>query len=111
MRDGLRLEETMEGRTTGAALLIPNSRSHTHLTESREAIADEVYAPTGLDSCSLAQDTMTNDASPKAIVTNVNLGEELVDIASATLERYDIENDIAAQIRTEFDKPERHGPT
>ncbi|KAI0702124.1 hypothetical protein C8Q76DRAFT_802414 [Earliella scabrosa] len=59
----------------------------------------------GSDSSSLAQDTVTNDAGPKGIVTNVDLSEELVDIASAMLERYDIENDIAAQIRTEYDKP------
>ena len=67
---------------------------------------DEVDAPTGSDSGSLAQD---NDAGPKAIVTNVDLSEEMVDVASAALERYDIESVIAAQIRTEFDK--RHGPT
>ncbi|KAI0704011.1 hypothetical protein C8Q76DRAFT_801786 [Earliella scabrosa] len=82
-----------------------------HLTESREAIAVEVYAPTGSDSSSLApgQDTVTNDAGPKAMVmvTNVDLSKEVVDVASVALERYNIE-DIAAQIK-EFDK--RHEKT
>ena len=34
---------------------------------------------------------------------------EAVDVASAALEKYNIEKDIAAQIKKEFDK--RHGPT
>ena len=68
-----------------------------------------VYAPTGSDSSSPAQDTMTNDAGPKAMVmvTNVDLSKEVVDVASVALERYNIE-DIAAQIK-EFDK--RHEKT
>lgn len=37
------------------------------------------------------------------------LQQEAVDIASAALEKYNIEKDIAAQIKKEFDK--RHGPT
>ena len=69
---------------------------------------DEVDAPTGSDSGSLAQDTVTNDPGPKAIVTNVDLSE-LVDVASAAHEKYNIEQDTAAQIRTEFAK--RCGPT
>ena len=87
----------------------PLTPAHTHLSKSSEAIADEVDAPTGSDSGSLAKDT--NDSVPKATVKNVDLSEEVVHVASAALERYNIENDIAAQIRTEFDKPERHGPT
>ena len=35
--------------------------------------------------------------------------QEAVDVASAALEKYNIEKDIAAQIKKEFDK--RHGPT
>lgn len=50
---------------------------------------------------------------PKAIIKNVDMSEEMqqesVDIASAALEKYNIEKDIAAQIKKEFDK--RHGPT
>ena len=81
--------------------------AHSH--ESREATVDEVNAPTGSDSGSLAQDTVTNDPGPKAIVTNVDLSE-LVDVASAAHEKYNIEKDIAAQIRMEFDKrPEPTG--
>lgn len=49
----------------------------------------------------------------KAIIKNVDMTEEMqqetVDIASAALEKYNIEKDIAAQIKKEFDK--RHGPT
>ncbi|KAI0782618.1 dynein light chain type 1-domain-containing protein [Abortiporus biennis] len=54
-----------------------------------------------------------NGVGPKAIIKNVDMSEELqqeaVDIASAALEKYNIEKDIAAQIKKEFDK--RHGPT
>ena len=70
---------------------------------------DEVNAPTGSDSGLLAQDTVTNDPGPKAIVTNVDLSEDMVDVASAAHEKYNIEKDIAAQIKKEFDR--RHGPT
>ncbi|KAG1786027.1 outer dynein arm light chain 8 [Suillus plorans] len=50
---------------------------------------------------------------PKAIIKNVDMTEEMqqesVEIASAALEKYNIEKDIAAQIKKEFDR--RHGPT
>ncbi|KAI0793537.1 hypothetical protein C8Q74DRAFT_1314648 [Fomes fomentarius] len=73
-------------------------------------MADKVDAPTGSDSGSLAKD---NGTGPKAIIKNVDMSEELqqeaVDVASAALEKYNIEKDIAAQIKKEFDK--RHGPT
>jgi dynein light chain LC8-type len=52
-------------------------------------------------------------SQPKAIIKNVDMSEEMqqesVDIASAALEKYNIEKDIAAQIKKEFDR--RHGPT
>lgn len=52
-------------------------------------------------------------ATPKAIIKNVDMSEEMqqesVDIASSALEKYNIEKDIAAQIKKEFDR--RHGPT
>lgn len=69
-------------------------------------------------------DATTNDAAtggvvnspsagPKAIIKNVDMSEELqqesVDIASAALEKYNIEKDIAAHIKKEFDR--RHGAT
>jgi len=50
---------------------------------------------------------------PKAIIKNVDMTEEMqqesVDIASAALAKYNIEKDIAAQIKKEFDR--RHGAT
>ncbi|KIL69477.1 hypothetical protein M378DRAFT_788373 [Amanita muscaria Koide BX008] len=50
---------------------------------------------------------------PKAIIKNVDMSEEMqqesVDVASAALEKFNIEKDIAAQIKKEFDR--RHGPT
>ena len=64
-----------------------------------QLVAEEVNAPTGSDSGSLTEDT--NGAGPKAITTNIDLSEEVVNVASAALERYNIEKDIAAQIRTE----------
>ncbi|KAI9451753.1 outer dynein arm light chain 8 [Lactarius psammicola] len=52
-------------------------------------------------------------AGPKAIIKNVDMSEEMqqesVDVASAALEKFNIEKDIAAQIKKEFDR--RHGPT
>jgi len=55
----------------------------------------------------------TGSGGPKAIIKNVDMSEDMqqesVDIASAALEKYNIEKDIAAQIKKEFDK--RHGPT
>ena len=73
-------------------------------------MADKVDAPTGSDAGSLPK----NDGQgPKAIIKNVDMGEEMqqeaVDIASAALEKYNIEKDNAAQIKKEFDR--RHGPT
>ena len=73
-------------------------------------MADKVDAPTGSDAGSLPK----NDGQgPKAIIKNVDMSEEMqqeaVDVASAALEKYNIEKDIAAQIKKEFDK--RHGPT
>lgn len=54
-----------------------------------------------------------SNGGPKAIIKNVDMSEEMqqesVDIASAALEKYNIEKDIAAQIKKEFDR--RHGPT
>ena len=53
----------------------------------------------GSDSGSLTEDT--NGAGPlAAITTNVDLSEEVVNVTSAALEKYSIEKDIAAQIRT-----------
>jgi len=52
-------------------------------------------------------------AGPKAIIKNVDMSDEMqhesVDVASAALEKYNIEKDIAAHIKKEFDR--RHGPT
>ena len=74
-------------------------------------MADKVIdAPTSSDSGSLAK---ADGSGPKAIIKNVDMSEEMqqeaVDVASAALEKYNIEKDIAAQIKKEFDK--RHGPT
>lgn len=59
------------------------------------------------------KDPSLTGASPKAIIKNVDMSEEMqqdsVDIASAALEKYNIEKDIAAQIKKEFDR--KHGPT
>nr|GAT46706.1 dynein light chain cytoplasmic [Mycena chlorophos] len=50
---------------------------------------------------------------PRPPMPNVDMSDEMqqesVDIASAALEKYNIEKDIAAQIKKEFDR--RHGPT
>ncbi|KAL5482826.1 DYN2 [Sanghuangporus vaninii] len=50
---------------------------------------------------------------PKAVIKNVDMTEEMqqeaIDIAAAALDKYNIEKDIAAQIKKEFDT--RYGPT
>jgi dynein light chain LC8-type len=55
----------------------------------------------------------TSGGGPKAIIKNVDMSEDMqqesVDIATGALEKYNIEKDIAAQIKKEFDR--RHGPT
>jgi dynein light chain LC8-type len=59
------------------------------------------------------KDPSLTGTSPKAIIKNVDMSEEMqqdsVDIASAALEKYNIEKDIAAQIKKEFDR--KYGPT
>jgi len=59
------------------------------------------------------KDTNLTGIAPKAIIKNVDMSEEMqqdsVDVASAALEKYNIEKDIAAQIKKEFDR--KHGPT
>lgn len=58
-------------------------------------------------------DSPNGKEAPKAIIKNVDMSEEMqqeaVDVTSAALEKYNIEKDIAAQIKKEFDR--RHGPT
>ncbi|KAI0819619.1 dynein light chain type 1-domain-containing protein [Trametes gibbosa] len=74
-------------------------------------MSDKVDAPTSSDP-SLAKGG-DPASGPKAIIKNVDMSEDLqqeaVDVAHAALEKYNIEKDIAAQIKKEFDK--RHGPT
>lgn len=77
-------------------------------------MADKLDAPTSssTDTGSSPRDG-NGTGGPKAIIKNVDMSEEMqqesVDIASAALEKYNIEKDIAAQIKKEFDR--RHGPT
>lgn len=75
-------------------------------------MADKVDAPTSSSSTD-AGSVPKDGTGPKAIIKNVDMSEEMqqqsVDIASAALEKYNIEKDIAAQIKKEFDR--RHGPT
>lgn len=71
--------------------------------------ADKTDAPSSTDTSSIQRDSN----SPKAIIKNVDMSEEMqqesVEIASAALEKYNIEKDIAAQIKKEFDR--KYGPT
>ncbi|EMD38723.1 hypothetical protein CERSUDRAFT_81533 [Gelatoporia subvermispora B] len=71
----------------------------------------DALTPASTDAGSVSKDT--NGAGPRAIIKNVDMSEDMqqesVDIASAALEKYNIEKDIAAQIKKEFDR--RHGPT
>jgi dynein light chain LC8-type len=78
-------------------------------------MTDKLDAPisSSTDASSGARESGSGAAGPKAIIKNVDMSEEMqqesVDIASAALEKYNIEKDIAAQIKKEFDR--RHGST
>ncbi len=74
-------------------------------------MSEKLDAPT---SSSTDTSSSPNGAGgPKAVIKNVDMSEDMqqeaVDVASAALEKYNIEKDIAAQIKKEFDR--RHGPT
>ncbi|KAI0915226.1 hypothetical protein AcW1_007103 [Taiwanofungus camphoratus] len=77
-------------------------------------MAEKLDAPT-TSSTDTGSSPKENNSTvgPKAIIKNVDMSEDMqqesVDIASAALEKYNIEKDIAAQIKKEFDR--RHGPT
>ncbi|KAH8081338.1 dynein light chain type 1-domain-containing protein [Cristinia sonorae] len=75
---------------------------------SRPTMSEKVDASSTGDS-----NISSKDGPAKAVIKNVDMSEEMqqeaVDIASAALEKYNIEKDIAAQIKKEFDK--RFGPT
>lgn len=72
-------------------------------------MSEKLDAPTS----SSTEPSVVNGTSPKAVIKNVDMSEEMqqeaVDVASVALEKYNIEKDIAAQIKKEFDR--RHGPT
>lgn len=74
-------------------------------------MADKLNATTASSTDTGSKDGSTN--GPKAIVKNVDMSEELqqesVDIASDALQQFNIEKDIAAHIKKEFDR--KHGPT
>jgi dynein light chain LC8-type len=67
-------------------------------------------APSGGDP---ASSTAQSSNPPKAIIKNVDMAEEMqqesVDIATAALEKFSVEKDIAANIKKEFDR--KYGPT
>ena len=75
-------------------------------------MAEKVDMPTTHTDSAAGQNSLVG-SSAKAIIKNVDMSEEMqqesVDIASAALEKYNIEKDIAAQIKKEFDR--KHGPT
>lgn len=61
----------------------------------------------------MSSTTLSSGTQVKAIIKNADITDEMqqdsVDIASAALEKYNIEKDIAANIKKEFDK--KYGPT
>lgn len=78
-------------------------------------MADKLDAPTSssTDTGSGGQVGGNGTGTPKAVIKSADMTEEMqqesVDITSAALEKFNIEKDIAAQIKKEFDR--RHGPT
>ncbi|KAF8141985.1 outer dynein arm light chain 8 [Boletus edulis] len=75
-------------------------------------MTDSVPATTSTDTGSSPREN-GGVGGPKAVIKNVDMAEDMqqesIDVASAALEKYAIEKDIAAQIKKEFDR--RHGPT
>jgi len=59
------------------------------------------------------EEEAVSSAGPKATIKNVDMSEEMqqtaIDVASAALEKFNIEKDIAAHIKRDFDK--KFGPT
>ena len=77
-------------------------------------MADKQDAVSTADSGTTSKDASNNGVGgPKAIIKSVDMSEELqqisVDIATTALEKYNIEKDIAADIKKEFDR--QQGPT
>ena len=92
----------------------PNSRSSILTSLASSAPARHADAPTSSSTDTGSAPKDTNGAGgPKAIIKNVDMSEDMqqesVVIATAALEKYNIEKDIAAQIKKDFDK--RYGPT
>ncbi|KAB5593924.1 hypothetical protein CTheo_2650 [Ceratobasidium theobromae] len=64
-----------------------------------------------------AQDASTlnekDSGAPRAVIKNVDMSEDMqqesIDIATSSLEKFNIEKDIAAHIKREFDR--RYGTT
>ena len=92
----------------------PVSHSTLLHDSSTFTMADKQDAVSTADSGAASKDASNNGAGgPKAIIKSVDMSEDLqqesVNIATSALEKYNIEKDIAAQIKKEFDR--RHGPT
>lgn len=89
---------------------LPSSSNNISTRSHTSAMAEKTDAPASIDA---ATNGPATGSGPKAIIKNVDMSEEMqqgsVDIASSALEKYNIEKDIAAQIKKEFDK--QYGPT
>jgi dynein light chain LC8-type len=104
---------------TPHALQFTHSHSHSQpfvidIEKIKQSMSEKIDATSTSTDASIGGTASTAvGGGPKAIVKNVDMSEEMqqesVDIASAALEKYNIEKDIAAQIKKEFDK--RYGPT
>ncbi|TCD64613.1 Dynein light chain [Steccherinum ochraceum] len=83
-----------------------------HRILNSPTMSEKVDAPTSSTDNTNAS-TGGGGSPAKAVIKNVDMSDEMqqeaVDIASLALEKYNIEKDIAAQIKKEFDK--RFGPT
>lgn len=73
-------------------------------------MADKIDAPTSSEPSSIPRDGI---GGVKSTIKNVDMSEDMqqesVEIANTALEKFNVEKDIAAHIKKEFDR--RHGPT
>lgn len=76
-------------------------------------MSEKIDATSTSTDASIGGTAIAGSGGPKATIKNVDMSEEMqqesIDVTSAALEKYNIEKDIAAHIKKEFDK--RYGPT
>ncbi|TNN66052.1 Dynein light chain 2, cytoplasmic [Liparis tanakae] len=92
---------------------LPQSGSWQDLKDHREDVTDAVRRPDNTKSRSHEASSSSTMTDRKAVIKNADMSEDMqqdaVDCATQAMEKYNIEKDIAAYIKKEFDK--KYNPT